>query len=125
MSPSFRFTSFEERYVQNILKQNENTQTKRTTRNCFSQFKDDTNFRFSTRVTSTYTVCFTVLFYMTCLLSFYGSIFVDMLYLPPIYARTLIVSAFFAAFICATQLILSLRSLKHHLTTLYKGSRVF
>ena len=61
---------------------------------------------------------------MTCLISFYGAIFVDMLYLPSIYANTLIASAMFTALICGIQLALGMRSLKLHLTSLYKGQNV-
>jgi hypothetical protein len=110
--------SFEERYIENLFKQQKPS---KTTKNLFCHHNND-SFRFSTRIISTYTVCFTVLFYFTCLLSFYGSIFVDMLYLPPFYSRTLIASSFVTAFICGLQLILSMRSLKSHLIYLYKGS---
>ena len=117
--------SFEERYISNLFKQQQQQQHKIEEKKSFLIFKlfnkNDLKFRFSTRVISTYTVCFTVLFYFTCLLSFYGSIFVDMLYLPSCYAYTLIASSILTSIVCGIQLMLSLNSLKIHLTYLYKG----
>ena len=81
-----------------------------------------TSFRFSTRVLCTYTVCFTVLYYMTCFLVFYGSIVIDMIHMPSAYKRSLVASALLAASVCVAQLLLSMRQLKLHLTSLYKGT---
>ena len=78
-------------------------------------------FRFSTRVVCTYTVCFTVLYYLTCFVVFYGAVLVDMLHLPAAYKRSLLASALLAALVCFVQLALSLRQLKLHLTAMYKG----
>ena len=78
-------------------------------------------FRFSTHVVCTYTVCFTVLYYLTCFLIFYGCAFVDMLALPAAYKRAVVASALLTAIVCAVQLVLSLRELKRHLRALYSG----
>lgn len=86
----------------------------------FSWLFDD-NFRFSTRIVCTYTVCFTVLYYLTCFLIFYGSIFIDMIYLPPIYKKSIVLSTFLTSSICLVQLILSMKQFKLHLKSLYKG----
>jgi hypothetical protein len=119
--------SFEEHYVYNVFNRITITNNNSSNNNNnvlmrLFKFNNPGNiFRYSTRVISTYTICFTVLFYMTCLISFYGSIFVDMLYLPSIYAHTLIVGALVTSFVCALQLCMSLLALKRHLTLMYKG----
>jgi len=120
--------SFEEHYVYNVFNRiNVNNKSKDNILMRLFKFNTNNNnnnnniFRYSTRVISTYTICFTVLFYMTCLIAFYGSIFVDMLYLPSIYAHTLIVGALVTSLVCALQLVMSLLALKRHLTSMYKG----
>jgi hypothetical protein len=81
----------------------------------------DQNFRFSTRIVCTYTVCFTVLYYLTCFSTFYGSIFVDLIFLPSIYKISIFGSTLITSLICFCQLILSMKQFKLHLTSLYKG----
>jgi hypothetical protein len=82
----------------------------------------DKNFRFSTRIVCTFTVCFTLLYYLTCFLLFYGFIFVDLIYLPPIYKYSIVATTTLTSLICAVQLILSMRQIKIHLQSLYKGT---
>lgn len=81
----------------------------------------DGNFRYSIRTVCTYTVCFTVLYYFTCFFCFYSSIFIDLIYFPPVYKEFLSSSALLTSFVCFVQLTLSLRQFKHHLKSLYQG----
>jgi hypothetical protein len=123
--------SFEDRYVKNLFKNDDDCQKKYSHNKFrillnyvtkhFGWFKDE-SFRFSTRMVCTYTVCFTVLYYLTCFVIFYGGIFVDMIYLPPIYKQSIITSTIFTSIICLIQLILSMKQFKIHLKSLYKGT---
>ena len=114
--------NFEDRYVKNLFKKSnkQNNFIKRYLSLIFDQ-----NFCFSTRVVCTYTVCFTVLYYFNCFLIFYGSIFVDLIYLPCAYKKSILFSCLFTSTICAIQLILSIRQFKTHLKNLYKGIKEF
>ena len=80
------------------------------------------NFRFSTRVVCTFTVCFTVLYNLTCFFVFYGSIFIDLIYMPNAYKIAVLIGSSLASMICIVQLILSMRQFKFHLNLLYKGN---
>jgi hypothetical protein len=111
--------NFEDSYVSNLLKNSE--KDKKSSKCCWSW---DQNFRFSTRIICTYTVCFTILFYLTCFIIFYGIIFVDLLYLPHIYKYILFSSALTSSLVCFVQLILSLNQFKIHLKMLYKGKNI-
>lgn len=80
------------------------------------------NFRFSTRVVCTFTVCFTVLYNLTCFFVFYGSIFVDLIYMPDAYKIAVLISSCLTSMICIVQVILSMRQFRIHLNSLYKGN---
>jgi hypothetical protein len=125
--------SFEDRYVRNLLnksKTSEELDEKREAKSKLMRFLSkftwfnwvsDENFRFSTRIVCTYTVCFTVLYYLTCFLVFYGSIFIDLIYLPNFYKHTLALSTCLTSLVCFVQLVLGMRQFKTHLQSLYKG----
>jgi hypothetical protein len=83
---------------------------------------NDDYFRFSTRIVCTFTVCFTLLYYLTCFLIFYGSIFIDLIYFPYVYKNAIIISTCITSFICFSQLIISMKQFKLHLTSLYMGT---
>jgi microcompartment protein CcmK/EutM len=103
--------SFEDRYVRNRL---------RTRRTAKIPNKSEI-FRFSTRIVCTYTVCFTVLYYLTCFFTFYGFVFVEMIYFPVVYKQTILLSAVLTSLTCCVQLCLSLRQFRSHLIGLYQG----
>ena len=115
--------SFEERYVKSVFKNSSSVKPneEKGLKHLFGWVFDE-NFRFSTRAVCTYTVCFTVLYYLTCFLMFYGSIFVDMIYLPSIYKQTIVLSTCVTSLICLAQLVLSIKQFKLHLKSLYKGT---
>ena len=115
--------SFEERYVKSLFKNSARVKpNEKGLKLYFFGWIFDENFRFSTRAVCTYTVCFTVLYYLTCFLMFYGSIFVDMIYLPSIYKQTIVLSTCVTSLICLVQLVLSIKQFKLHLKSLYKGT---
>ena len=95
--------SFEDRYVKNLF-QSTPKQSKNFSNKYFGLLID-ANFRFSTRIICTYTVCFTVLFNFNCFLIFYGSVFLDMIFLPPFYKNSLFFSALMTSSTCTVQLI--------------------
>jgi hypothetical protein len=116
--------SFENVYVKNILNNHSNYSEFKETKTFRSSFLDlifDCNFQFSTRLICTYTVCFTLLYYLTCFLLFYGTVLIDLIYLPSAYKWVIYLSTCFTSFICAIQLIQSLIQFKRHLCILYKG----
>ena len=117
-----RVEKFEECYVRNLFKKNQIM--RRNSSGIKAKVLDclwSPNFRFSTRIVCTYTVCFTVLYYLTCFLIFYGSIFVDIIYLPVAYKYAIVASTLIAFIVCFIQLVLSLGQFKFHLEMLYKG----
>ncbi len=115
--------SFEEKYVRNLFLKSSFYFIKKT--NWYDRVKAklsfNDNFRFSTRVVCSYTVCFTVLYYLTCFMVFYGSIFIDLIYMPVVYKYAIIFSTCAASVICIVQLTLSMQKFKVHLKSLYKG----
>jgi len=80
------------------------------------------HFRYSTRIVCTYTVCFTLVYYLTCSLIFYGCVFIDMIYFPWIYKASIIVSTLLSSIICFVQLSLSMKQFRLHLRSLYAGT---
>ena len=124
--------SFEDKYVKHLF---ENTSKVIPKEKCDSiilflvnffieklqKLKNNSSFRFSTRIVCTYTVCLTVLYYLTCFLAFYGSIFIDLIFLPNTYKYSISFSAFGTSIYCLFQLVLSLRQIKLHLKSLYRG----
>lgn len=116
--------SFEERYVRNLFLRNSFHFIKKMSwlDRLKQKFSKTDNFRFSTRVVYSYTVCFTVLYYLTCSLIFYGSIFIDLIYWPVVYKYALVFSATMTSIISIVQLVLSMRQHKLHLKSLYKGT---
>jgi len=115
--------SFEEKYVRNLFLKNSFYFIKKTSwlDRIKAKFSFNDNFRFSTRVVCSYTVCFTVLYYLTCFMIFYGSIFIDLIYMPGLYKYAIVFSTCATSLICSIQLTLSMRKFKVHLKSLYKG----
>lgn len=114
--------TFEEKYVQILLakpkfslKLNENWSEK------LSKIIKNDNFRYSTRVICSYTVCFTVLYYLTCFIIFYGSIFIDFILLPQLFKQALVVSSIISLLMAFYQLLMSLYKFKKHMIAMYKG----
>lgn len=118
--PSIESLTFEDYYVKRLLAGNKNEPS--TSQTSISWIWDP-NFRFSTRIVCTYTVCFTVLYYLTCFLIFYGFIFIDLIYLPCIYKYAVSISVGMASIICFLQLLFSMRQFKYHLEMFYKGKK--
>ena len=116
--------SFEDRYVRNLFLRNGFHFIKKMSwlDRLKQKLSKTDNFRFSTRVVYSYTVCFTVLYYLTCSFIFYGSIFIDLIYWPVVYKYALLFSATVTSFISIVQLLLSMRQHKIHLKSLYKGT---
>ncbi|CAF1062146.1 unnamed protein product [Brachionus calyciflorus] len=122
LSKNIKEMSFEEKYVRNLFLR----PTSFKPSNYFYKYLDfifDENFRFSTRILCTYTVCFTVLYYFNCFLIFYGSIFIDLIYLPSTYKYSMFFSTLFTSIICVVQLLLNIKKLKYQIQLLYKGKK--
>lgn len=129
-------SNFDVDYVRNLFNKNNkpkkwytqisrNNQTKNfliDKAKCLSGLIKDNYFRYSTRIICTYTVCFTLLYYLTCFLIFYGSIFIDVIYFPYCYKIAIMISTFFTSIICWIQLIISMKQFKLHLRSLYLGT---
>ena len=123
-------SNFDIRYVRNLFNKTKKPKTwiisiektnkiiasiRNKSKSCF--IYNDDYFRFSTRIVCTFTVCFTLLYYLTCFLIFYGSIFIDLIYFPYVYKNALIISTCITSFICFSQLIISMKQFKLHLTS--------
>ena len=123
--------TFEDRYVNNLLKANKRNLKEDEVANKSRLTKwlhryiwpDDIHFRYSTRVICTYTVCFTLIYYLTCFLMFYSFLIIDLLTLNDFYKTSTIVSILLTTFITFLQLFISLKKFRLHLISLYKGGR--
>ena len=120
VAKSKRASSFEDRYVNQLFKSKDRINADQSW--LFKIGLNNDTFRYSTRIICTYTVCFTVLYYLSCFLVFYGAIFIDLIYFPFVYKCSVLVSACLALLICFVQLVLSMIKFKLHLSSLYKGT---
>ena len=118
------YLSFEDRYVNQLFKSKDRVDSDQgwLCRLVNKLGLKNDCFRYSTRIICTYTVCFTVLYYLSCFLVFYGAIFIDLIYFPFVYKCSILVSACLALLVCFVQLVLSMRTFKLHLSSLYKGT---
>lgn len=123
--------SFEDRYVNALLKSKKrfSIADKEIKKSLISNFIDkfiwsnDIHFRYSTRVICTYTVCFTLVYYLTCFLMFYSLLIIDLLSLNKFYKTSTIVSILLTTLVTFVQLFVSLKKFRIHLISLYKGGK--
>ena len=121
--------TFEDRYVNNLLRAHKMTSSSPENKSTFFKrinqyiWPNDINFRFSTRVICTYTVCFTLVYYLTCFLMFYSLLIIDLLALNDFYKTSTIVSILLTTLVTFIQLFISLKKFRIHLISLYKGGK--